>query len=311
MKNTTKSKYEIIFEKIMDRIPNSIKHDIKLKSTRDLMPKTSFLIEEDKKFPIKNPGDTQYNPKLVYAAYIKSKLGINSHPEYEQISESALKLFKSINGHQKVNFKIDEKFAENDKDILNAIKILEGKYEEIDEDNDIDDKHIPVDEFDHCICSECGYDDVLDIDDEGLCEEKTCPKCGQKSMLHSMNLESNLQYKLHNTKDFKNKMKILVENTLENEINPSGYSFCKECNLAFKDYIIEQNNNVCPECGTNPKIINKHEFIFNESHSYCPKCLTIGPFSILENECPICQSIMINTKKINTKKDESNIPIED
>jgi len=318
MKNSTKLKYDIIFEKIMERIPNSIKSEIKLKAVRQYMSESSFLLEAEKKFPVKSPGDVEYNPKLVYAAYIKAISEKDSHPEYIQIAESAVKIFKEINGHIKINFKIDESFAENDRDILNSIYLLEGKYDKIDHSENEFEEELPtdtkdmVDGLNHCVCSECGYEDILDMDDDALCEEKICPKCQKKSMIHAEIFESeNLQTKLHNTHDIKDKMKLVVESTLKENIQSSGYHICKKCKIIIKDFINEQNDWSCPACGEKTNNVDKKHKLFSESNMYCPKCLTIKEFGILEEECPVCSSSMVKNKIKPYKSNNDAIPISD
>lgn len=303
MKSSIRSKYTSIFEKVMDSIPNSVKNEIKLKAVREYMPSSSFLIESSKKFPVKNPGSNDYNPKLVFASYIKAISERDSHLEYQEIAESAVKIFKEIDGHKKINFKIDESFAENNRDILNAIYLLEGKYDKIDHSDNEFEEELPTNKDDmdtnlnHCICSSCGYEDILDIDDEALCEEKTCPKCQKKTMIHAEVLESeNLQVKLHNTPDLKDKMTLVVESTLTEAIEPCGCHICEKCKIIIKDYVNEQIESTCPSCGEKTNIANKNHKLFTESNSYCPKCLTIKEWSIREEDCPICNSTMVKNK---------------
>jgi hypothetical protein len=315
MKSATTLKYDLIFEKIMDTIPNSIKKDIKLKSVRENMPKTSFLIESTKKFPVKNPGDVDYNAKLVYAAFIKASQGLDAHPEYQTVIESASQIFKKINGPKKINFRIDECYANKDKDILNAIYLLEGKFDKIDNTKNEFDEELPVedDKSNECICSECGYEDILDIDDVGLCEEKECPKCGHHGMIHSEVLESdNIQVQLHMTQDIKDKFKIVLEQSLIiNEDELSNYYSCDKCEIIIKNLINEQNNGVCPECGIKTYPVNKNHKLLTESNTYCPKCLTIIGYSIMEQDCPVCRTIMVGEKKNIIKASTHSIPIDD
>jgi Zn ribbon nucleic-acid-binding protein len=317
MKTSTSLKYDLIFERVMDIIPESIKKGIKLKAIRDNMPKSSFLIESDRKFPVKNPGDINYNPKLVYAAYLKASRGIDAHPEYQEVLESAIRIFKEINGPKKINFRLDECFAKNDRDILNAIYLLEGKFDKIKTEKNEFDEELPVskddmtDEINGCICPNCSYEDTLDIEDEGLCEEKTCPKCNQK-MIHSGIVE-NIQIKLHEATDIKDKFKIVLEHTLnvEDENIDPNYCICKKCDIIIKKLISEQNNGFCPECGDKTSLVNKNYKLFTESHAYCPNCLTITEYSIMEQDCPVCRSIMVSQKKIVNNPTVSSIPIDD
>jgi len=320
MKSSTRSKYSSIFEKVMDRVPDSIKNEIKLKTVREYMPSNSFLVEDTKKFPVKDPGSNDYNPKLVFASYIKAISERDSHLEYQSIAESAIKIFKEIDGHKKINFKIDESFAENDRNILNAIYLLEGKYDKIDHSNDEFDEELPTNKDDldsdlnHCICTSCGYEDILDIEDESLCEEKICPKCQQKTMIHAEILESeSLQIKLHRAKNIEDKMKLVVETTLKENVQSCGSYICDKCKIVIKDFINEQIESTCPSCGNKTHEIDKNHKSFIESNCYCPKCLTLTTWNILETECPICQSNMVKILFPNIKKqNEKNysIPIE-
>jgi len=299
MKNSTSSKYSVIFEKIMDKIPTSIKNEIKLKSIRECMAADAFLIEDTKKFPVKNPGSNDYNPKLVYAAYIKAMSEKDSHLEYQAIAESAAEIFKRIDGHKKINFKINESFAENNKNILNAIYLLEGKYDKIDySDDDSDDDPSNNNDLDsdlnYCICTSCGYEDTLDIEDDNLCEEKICPKCQQKTMIHSEIFESDsLQVKLSKSKSIESKMKLVVETTLKENIQSCGSYMCSKCKIIIKDFINEQLESICPSCGNKMNTVDKDNKLFTESNCYCPKCLTIKNWNLLESECPVCQSNMV------------------
>jgi len=315
-KNRVIDKYNILFEKTLSMIPKEVIKNIQLKEVKKSMDSKSFLLEDKKVFPIKRPNNENYDPHLLYASYIKLCIEniINPSKKLEYAKSKAAKII--LENKIKINLNIDEKFAENDPRLLKAIYLAENEEEKLNDiDDEIKDKVDKVDDVDDisedietCICPKCGYEEELSIEDDGLCEDKTCPVCGAK-MANKMDIENENEFKikLKNTDNLKDKMKIVVENDLKTFANKKSDRYiCESCKLVINEYVNKKNNNLCPLCGESTHPITENEIFTlfeNTIYNHCPKCSTMKTYSLKESECPVCSSLMVayNTKVIKNK----------
>jgi len=295
-------KYDILYEKVMNKLPTDVKEKINRKSVRTEMPDDAFLIPGDKKFPIKRPGEKEVDCKLIYAAYIRAKQWSSKKPQYEKIASTAKNLFNKNKCATKLHLQIEESFSLDDKNLKQILNLLENENEKVDDKT--------KDDLDTCICPKCGAISALDIDD-AICEEKECPVCKAK-MTDSIFENKFISTKLQEQETIVDKMKFLTEHTMgKNRGKPGEQFICSECKTILDFHIKESELGFCPKCGELLRLLKEEEkIITEEKRNICPKCNTSTQFSIRESDCPICQSRMVVFNKLKIKQDKA-VPLSD
>jgi len=284
-------KYDILYEKIMNKLPADVRNKINRKSVRNEMSNDSFLIPGEKKFPIKKPGSKEYDCKLIYAAYIRAKQWSKKKPQYAKVATMAKNLFNKNKCTNKLHLNIKEDVMINDE-----------KQTILEDDNSSNDE---VKELNKCICPKCGMMSPLDIDDT-ICEEKECPTCKEK-MTDSIFENEFISNKLQEQENIEDKMKFLVDYEMgKNKGKPGDQFICSKCKTILDFYVKENEEGFCPKCGNTLRILEESELIINEEkRNTCPKCKTSTIYNIRENDCPVCQSNMIVFGKLKVKENKS------
>jgi hypothetical protein len=289
--------YEVLYEKVMNKLPADVKNKINRKSIRDKMTNDSFLIPGDKKFPIKRPGSKEYDCKLIYAAYLRAKQWSKKKPQYTKVAAMAKTLFNKNKCSNKIHLNIKEDFIMNDIELKSSISLLEGEENSSNKEE--------VKELNKCICPKCGMMSPLDIDD-AICEEKECPACKEK-MTDSTFESEFISNKLQEQENIESKMKFLVDHEMgKNKGEPGNQFICSKCKTILDFYVKENEEGFCPKCGNTLRILEENELIINEEkRNTCPKCKTSTIYNIRESDCPVCQSNMVVFGKLKVKENKA------
>ncbi len=128
---------DIISEEINAKIPARTKKFLKSTENRESMKQEigdhAFLDSENKKFPVYNPSTGKIDCKLIYAAYLRSRIwaskggsGVNSADYYKKINAKA----KSMYASNKCEGKIGATLTENDYiDLVSFTEIFTNECE--------------------------------------------------------------------------------------------------------------------------------------------------------------------------------------
>lgn len=160
-----------------------------------------------------------------------------------------------------------------------------------------------------CICPKCGIEAALDIDDT-VCEFKDCPDCKSKMVSSdvigednmSNDIENMVSESLHPTKPDTKELK--------EEVKPSKWMKCSECDTVVNDKVWEHEKNICPKCGNGFEPLLETSVLDTERRFNCPKCSSSYKYSkINEDACAICGSLMTVFDIPTIKKSDTRIPI--
>ncbi len=300
--------FDILYEKTMNTLPDSVQKQLSRTSVRNDMSSDSFLLPAEKKFPIKKPGSSKVDPGLVYAAYVRAKQWSKHKPEYEKVAAQAKELFIRIGGPSKLKINL-EGIDPDDIDLKLIIRLLNNTNILDPTPND------QSDDTDHCICLNCDYECKLGIDDT-ICELKDCPKCGSK-MIDSVfsksgqkeadEDEKSVSESLKSIPNMRDKMRFLMENSKNTK--DVSRRICKCCNIIVTMEGSEFQHGICPGCGKGFTDLTESVSIDIDKHFSCPKCKTVKPYTrINEDECPVCMSLMTVFAVPEIKKDHG-VPI--
>lgn len=292
---------ELLYEKILNTIPNDVQKELSRKSVRKSMPEDAFLLPSERKFPIKRPGSDKIDIKLVYAAYVRAKQWSAKNPEYEKVALEAKRIFIKHNGSEILKLKL-EGVDFSDSKIRSITQILGVRPNITPDDPSID--------LDMCICPNCDYQCELGIDDT-ICEEKECPKCGEFLMPSVFNNSNQNEFKddeqnsinriSENSKTYStmtNKMRTIMEKN--SKINRM---ICSNCNIVVQENV-GKHNPICPNCGQNFEVITE-SIDDMVKHFTCPNCKTMKPYTKVNDDiCPICESLMVVFAMPIIKKDK-------
>lgn len=301
--------FDLLYEKAMNTLPDSVQKQLSRTSVRKDMPSDSFLLPSERKFPIKRPGSSKIDPGLVYAAYVRAKQWSKQKPEYGKVAAQAKEMFINAGGPSKLKIKL-ESFDPENIDLKQVVTLLNNtnKLDSTPKDQS--------DDVEHCICINCDYECKLGIDDT-VCDSKKCPKCGS-NMMDSVfskrgqkEIESEgktVSESLKSIPNMKDKMRFLMENSKNN--TDSTRKICKECDIVITMETSEFQNNICPGCGKEfTDLTESVATVEKEKHFSCPKCRSVKPYTrINEDECPVCHSLMTVFAVPEIKKDHG-VPI--
>ena len=303
--------FDLIYEKAMNKVPDSVQKQLSRMDVRRNMPDDAFLLPSEKKFPIKRPGSKNVDLALVYAAYVRAKQWAKKKPEYEKVAAQAKDIFIREKGPSKLNIKL-EAYDPEDSDLKQVTSLLNHK-DKLDSTPKDD-----SDDPEHCICIDCDYECGLGIDDN-TCEEKSCPKCGGKMIDSVFSKEGQKEAKEEEEKSVSEslkslptmteKMRYLMENSKKKK-KKSGRKICNECNIVVTEEASIHQKDICPGCGKGfEEFTESCANIEREKHFSCPKCQTVKPYTkINEDECPVCDSLMTVFAVPEVKKDKG-VPI--
>ena len=116
---------DLISEEVNAKISAKTKKLLKSQETRESMKteygEESFLDPTNKKFPVFNPTTGKIDCKLIYAAYMRSRIhyskgGSSKAPAdyYKKISEKAKELYENNNCSQKIGATLSQESINND-----------------------------------------------------------------------------------------------------------------------------------------------------------------------------------------------------
>ena len=98
---------EFLIETIKNELPDSLKDHLSKKSNREKMKEKfgdrAFLNPEELKYPVINPFTEDYDCRLIYAAYVRSR-----QHKHKDIEIKAKDLYDSNDCRKEVNIKINE-----------------------------------------------------------------------------------------------------------------------------------------------------------------------------------------------------------
>ena len=98
---------EFLIETIKNELPDSLKDHLSKKSNREKMKEKfgdrAFLNPDELKYPVINPFTEDYDCRLIYAAYVRSR-----QHKHKDIEIKAKDLYDSNDCRKEVNIKINE-----------------------------------------------------------------------------------------------------------------------------------------------------------------------------------------------------------
>lgn len=98
---------EFLIETVKNELPDSLKDHLSKKSNREKMKEKfgdrAFLNPDELKYPVINPFTEDYDCRLIYAAYVRSR-----QHKHKDIEVKAKDLYDSNDCKKEVNIKINE-----------------------------------------------------------------------------------------------------------------------------------------------------------------------------------------------------------
>lgn len=272
---------EILLEQV--EIPEDIQAQLQKQTVRremlDKYGEKAFLIPEELKFPVVNPSTGEFDVRLIYIAYLKSKEYETEQPSYKAISEKAKKLFIDNNGPEVLGDVGVEESLMGDLLELGLKKIIgEKKLTDL--------KTNPT-----CRCPNCKFECALGQYDR--CSLQPCPVCD--FFMESPTSEPTCE-------SVEDKFADLVTETVEvSKGNPGDKFICKHCNTII-DYKVKETFEItkCPLCKKENMLLMFEDIdLTNKKYKKCPNCDSIFEYDRTRELdcCMICGQYFITLGK--------------
>jgi len=297
--------FTILYETVMSKLPEKVRGEIRKKSVKNTMPDDAFLLPAEKLFPIKSPGKSEYNCKLIYAAYVRATQLSSTNPEYEKIAIQAKQLMKQNDCSKRIKLKLESSLV-NDESLKTVLSVI----------NNGDLVKRPISTSKVCMCTNCLS--KITVDKNANCDTMVCNKCHE--MMSPMpeddkpafeGVSKNKSSKIYRCPLCGTKSSIngkcvkcdgimipMIENSNsisldENFLDRNAYA-CTACETVVSKVVFENEKGICPKCGDMFHILEDKTIYDNSKRFNCVRCNTTTAYDKIVNDtCPVCHGLMI------------------